>query len=76
VANHHRPERLQNPALNTLAAVHIADALAHECEPDSERECHTELNMDYLTSLNVAGQLPRWREVAQELAALPSGERS
>ena len=68
VANHHHPERVQNPALNTLAAVHIADALAHECQPNNERKSQTELNMDYLTSLNAANQLSQWREAAQELA--------
>jgi putative nucleotidyltransferase with HDIG domain len=80
VANHHSPERVPKPAFNTLAAVHVADALAHECEPESKRGSLTELNMDYLTSLNVAGQLPRWREIAQELTAsparaVPAGER-
>jgi len=68
VANHHMPERVQHPGLDALTAVHVANALAHECEPGGKPESQADLNSDYVASLGLAHHLPRWRESAQELA--------
>jgi putative nucleotidyltransferase with HDIG domain len=67
VANHHMPERVQHPGLDVLTAVHVANALAHECGPNGEAESQEALNSDYVTALGVSGRLPRLQESAEEL---------
>lgn len=67
VAHHHRPHRLAGPTLDCVAAVHIADALAHEVQP-SDGGGHTSvglLDMDYVEELGVALQLDGWRDLAR-----------
>jgi HD-like signal output (HDOD) protein len=69
VANHHAPERVPEPRLDTLAAVHVADVLAHECEP-GHRNCPAPtLNQDYLAAAGLTGQIPHWREYTHDLLA-------
>jgi HD-like signal output (HDOD) protein/ActR/RegA family two-component response regulator len=70
VANHHVPGRLAGTKLDCVAAVHIADALAHEVEP-SGGGGHTSvalLDMDYVEELGVAPQLDGWRDLARRAA--------
>ncbi len=69
VANHHMPERVQHPELDALTAVHLANALAHECEPDYNGDPAALLNADYIAALGLAGRLDGWRAAAQELAS-------
>jgi hypothetical protein len=50
--------------LDVLAAVHIADLLAHE-----QAGHPAELDPAYLEALGVVEQLPTWRALAAERAA-------
>jgi HD-like signal output (HDOD) protein len=64
VANHHMPKRVQHPGLDALTAVHVANALAHECEPGGKPESQADLNSDYAASLGLAHHLPQWRALS------------
>lgn len=72
VCRHHRPERAPDaePGLDVLAITHISDGLAYEFAPDTECETEGEglLNLDYLSALGVAEELPGWRQLASEVA--------
>ncbi len=59
VARHHVPAAPERPGLDTVAAVHIADALLDERKT---------LDPGYVEALGVADQLDGWRAVAAELA--------
>ena len=69
VAHHHDPGALPGAALDAVAAVHIAEALAHEVQPSLDDETPApQLDSDYLDQISAGASLKRWREVA-ELAA-------
>jgi putative nucleotidyltransferase with HDIG domain len=61
VAWHHRPADCPAHAFGPLAAVHIADGLAHD-------ETGGSLNGDYLARLGVAGRVGEWRELLGQAA--------
>ena len=67
VANHHAPERVQQPGLDVVTAVHVADVLAHECEAHSEAVSSATLNLKYLASLGLTDRVQQWRENVQDL---------
>jgi putative nucleotidyltransferase with HDIG domain len=67
VAHHHVPERVRKPGLDAVTAVHVANALAHECERSGETVCNAALNFEYLALAGLADQVPHWRQSAQEL---------
>ncbi len=69
VAHHHDPLSVPGAALDAVAAVHIADALAHEVEqaPGSQTASLL-LDAAYLEQLGVGSQLARWRELARSAA--------
>jgi len=69
VAGHHEPGLLPGRALDTSAAVHIADALAHEVRPEfGDGTPPPSLNRAYLEQLGVVAQLGRWRALARAAA--------
>jgi putative nucleotidyltransferase with HDIG domain len=77
VANHHVPGRVEQPAFDLLAVVHVADALANEqANPvvtGTERQS-IDLDPSYLDKMGIADKLDTWRETAKECAgALVSG---
>ena len=61
VANHHRLDRRQTQTPGPVVAVHIADALVRGPE--------RHLDVDYLTRNGLAGGLPRWEELHEEMLA-------
>jgi HD-like signal output (HDOD) protein len=64
VANHHVPTRIAfQRSLDVVAAVHIADKLAHESVPE-EPVSRAPLDLAYLETLGVANELPAWRAMA------------
>jgi HD-like signal output (HDOD) protein len=70
VALHHAPNRVPHRTFDAASAVYIANLLTHGLEssppPDEgERECGDE----YVASLGVQDDIPRWRSMAAE--ALP-----
>jgi len=73
VANHHSPGRVHQPGFDALTAVHVANALAHECVPAGAGARAATLDEDYIATLGLADQVPAWREFARELASAPRG---
>lgn len=74
VAWHHTPDRVAGQAFDLVGAVHVADQLAHAVEPGFEHGAwhdavSTGLDLDYLDLSGVLDRLPRWRELAAEVAA-------
>ena len=61
---HHDPSRAEPRCLDTVVAVHIADALIAECF-DSPDAPVVELDEELLTRLGVTDKLPHWRELAE-----------
>jgi HD-like signal output (HDOD) protein len=64
VAFHHEPLAVPHRRWNTLAAVHVANHLAHEAAGDAPR-----LDAAYLEELGVREKLAAWREIAAGLVA-------
>jgi HD-like signal output (HDOD) protein len=61
VALQHCPSLCIAPGFSPLAAVHVADAFAHEKE-GGPAECR-QIDQDYLTKFGLVDALPDWREV-------------
>jgi putative nucleotidyltransferase with HDIG domain len=69
VAGHHDPALLPGVTLDAIAAVHIADALAHEVKPElGDGTPAPVIDPAYLDRLDVAAELPRWRGLARDAA--------
>jgi HD-like signal output (HDOD) protein len=78
VCRHHQPSQAGDapPGLDVLAITHIADGLAWELElktPDAPTPDSSLLDLEYLTALGVASELPGWRELAQQVATTQGG---
>ncbi len=66
VAHHHDPLAVPGAALDAVAAVHIADALAHEVQQrPGDRPRPPLLDDAYVDQLGVRLQLDQWRELAR-----------
>jgi HD-like signal output (HDOD) protein len=66
VAHHHDPLAVPGAAPDAIAAVHIADALAHEVQQNAgDRTPAALLDVAYLDGLGVRSQLDQWRELAR-----------
>jgi HD-like signal output (HDOD) protein/ActR/RegA family two-component response regulator len=68
VAYHHKPARVQQQRFGVAAAVHVAVALVHEAGAPAIPVVPEPLDVAFLESLDVLGQLPRWRELARGAA--------
>jgi putative nucleotidyltransferase with HDIG domain len=69
VAGHHDPDLLPGVTLDAIAAVHIADALAHEAQPAlGDGAPAPKLDPAYLSRLGVSSELSVWRRLAHEAA--------
>jgi HD-like signal output (HDOD) protein len=65
VAFHHRPAASLAQTLTPLIAVHAANGLLAEKDPwNFESESAPFLNLDYLTTLDLADHIPVWRELS------------
>jgi putative nucleotidyltransferase with HDIG domain len=79
VANHHRPERVEQQSFDILAAVHVADVLANEFTGPvvaGDRTVRTTVNHLYLERLGVGGRFEAWHEMAEAQAACLPLEQS
>jgi putative nucleotidyltransferase with HDIG domain len=76
VANHHAPGRVHQPGFDALTAVHVANALAHECVSAGAGVRAATLDHGYIAALGLADQVPAWREFARELASAPAATAS
>jgi HD-like signal output (HDOD) protein len=64
VACHHDPRSVPHRGWDALAAVHVANHLAHEVASPSAPPRRAGLDRAYLEELGVAGRLTEWREMA------------
>ena len=67
VAHHHAPARVPRQDFDLVAAVYVADALAHEVHPSSVPS--EPINEALLQSLGVANRYPAWQQIARELGS-------
>ena len=69
VAHHHDPGALPGVGLDPVAAVHIANALANELEPDADgRPPAQPLDDGFVNQLGVAAPQNSWRSLASTCA--------
>ena len=61
VALQHTPNLCIAPGFSPLAAVHVANAFAHEKAGSPASAIH--IDQDYLTKFGLADRLPEWRDV-------------
>ena len=67
VAHHHAPSRVTGSSFEVVAVVHAAEVLAATLDPDpSEPMSDQELDLAALERAGLAGELPRWRALAQK----------
>lgn len=72
-ALHHQPARAANKVFTSLTAVHAADVLQHESEPQVEGEAPPNLDVEYLAEIGMLECLPAWREEVLGPEAAASG---
>lgn len=78
VAFHHRPLELHEPRFDVVTATAVADTLAYEVMND---RCSMDgvtpppLDLELVQALGMTEEIPRWRELAREVAAdlMPEG---
>jgi putative nucleotidyltransferase with HDIG domain len=76
VAHHHEPERVRPTELDLVVSTYTANALAHECtSPPSDDVATPEINLELLSSLDLAAPLEGWRDYAMTLAPKESSTR-
>ncbi len=73
VAFHHRPTEAGGEGFSATTAVHAADVLAHEAQPDRSGVQPGKLDTEYLAALGLENHWPQWRQAclspAQKRAA-------
>ena len=74
-AYHHNPGQVPHQTFDCLAAVHVADALAHAQEPRHPAPdfASPALDRQYLAELGFADRIAEWESMAAEVAAEENG---
>jgi HD-like signal output (HDOD) protein len=67
LASHHAPERCPVPCFSALTAVHAADALDSELNPDAHPGRPPQVDVGYLEALGMIGNYAVWRDACQSL---------
>lgn len=67
IAYHHEPRSSPTRGFTVLTAVHVANALAHESNPEKLENANPLINNDYLTEVSAADRIQRWREICYDL---------
>jgi putative nucleotidyltransferase with HDIG domain len=70
VAYHHRPQAAHAPALDAVAAVAIAEQLAHDHQPEPCPARPAAVAPSYLERIGVGVLPPQWHELAKREAAM------
>lgn len=70
VADHHAPTRVPNQEFDAVAAVYVANILAHRANPSSLP--FEPVDASLLQKLGVADRYPAWQDAAQELGSKAS----
>ena len=65
VALHHRPQICGSKAFSPLTAVHAANVIQHEAQPESRAGDLAPADTQYLAELGLEDRLPVWRERLQ-----------
>jgi HD-like signal output (HDOD) protein len=68
IAFHHSPSRVPHCRFDAIAAVYMANLLAHDHD-GSVQGGHSLRDLSLLQNLGVADQLPSWEEIAEEMAS-------
>ncbi len=64
VAFHHQPAKCAASAFDVVTAVHVANALEHDCaKGDGASGAIDGLDLDYLATLGLADRVPEWRDI-------------
>ncbi len=63
VALHHCPGRLIDQNFSPLTAVHVANVLAHESQPEDSGTMTSKIDMDYLKNAGVEHRLEEWQQL-------------
>ena len=66
-AFHHKPTEASAEGFHTLTAVHVADALAHEFDPESDVIPCPQLDEPYLTQVGLAHRIADWRDACRDV---------
>lgn len=66
LAHHHSPRLAPGQGFRTLTAVHVADAIEHECTPSESGYGLARLDEGHLADLGLSGRLPVWREILRK----------
>lgn len=61
VAFHHQPEQCRSLEFSPLTAVHVANALVNEVNPQNSNCYDSSINFQYLNELKLLERLPVWR---------------
>jgi HD-like signal output (HDOD) protein len=72
VAFHHAPNRVPHRELDPIAAVYVANLLAHRLEPafrNADPECDLTHCEQDLAALGVLDQMPAWEEMVKDIPA-------
>jgi HD-like signal output (HDOD) protein len=67
-AFHHDPRRLPHGVFDVVDAVHVADALVHECSAAGAAGGERRLDLEWLREMGALTELDRWRANAQAIA--------
>ena len=54
--------------MGLLTAVHVANALEHEDDLQSDRATELQFDTEYLAGLGVVNRIPAWRQACKEYA--------
>ena len=77
VGSHHNPASVPGLAFDGVAAVHIADALAHEMAPGpDDGPPPPTIDEDLIARLGLGTRLDLWRQRARQLVSESSGDGS
>jgi HD-like signal output (HDOD) protein/ActR/RegA family two-component response regulator len=67
IAFHHNPTECLDQSFSTLTAVHVADALDHDLAAVERQAPMTQLDREYLATLQLTERLPAWSDACQSI---------
>ena len=67
-AMHHNTSEYPTESFNPTTAVHAADAIDHELNPGQIKGAVPDIDLEYLSKLNVSGRMEIWRKMCAKEA--------
>jgi HD-like signal output (HDOD) protein/CheY-like chemotaxis protein len=74
IAFHHRPDKSPVREFTTLTAVHVANVLEHEMNPQGSSGAASLLDKVYIADLGLTERLSEWKDVCRETLEEDTGE--